>query len=144
MATPEPDIDGFIEAQAAFQDKFGRDVTFVTLGDVTFPPGTQIDPETDRPYDPTITGSAGASAAVVVQAIVVQQPLKKEDEVLAAIGEIEIGQSVLILDQADWQPQLADADYVEVFGEKFDIQREDEDGIANKPPHRHIVVIQQL
>jgi len=145
-----PDIDGFLDAESRFQDAFGRTVTFVTLGSVTFPPGTQIDPETEKPYDPTITGSAAPSSSAAVKAIVVTQPLTGSHNALAgevtvaAIGEIELGQAILIIEEDEWEPSMAEADWVEVFSERYDIVREDEDGIAEQPAHRHIVVIQQL
>lgn len=63
---PTPDLAGFKEAQDRHRQQQGENIVF--LGEVllTFSPGTPLDPQTGRPYDPMIqpTGSAVSSAAV--------------------------------------------------------------------------------
>lgn len=143
MAEPTPDIDGFLDGLSRFQQEFGREVTFNFLGDVTFPPGTEIDPETGQPYDPTASGASGAATASAVPALVVTQAIQTPGNEATPIGRIETGQIALIIDQADWSDALADADSVDVLGESYEVVRDDEDAVADRPPHRHIVVIQQ-
>lgn len=73
---PEPEIggpslDGFREAQDRLRSLTGELVTFLGPVSVTFPPGTRLDPQTGRPYDPMIAPTASARASAVVKAGVV-------------------------------------------------------------------------
>jgi hypothetical protein len=49
-----PNIAAFKEAQSWLRNNLGTSADFRIPGARTYPVGTQVDPETGRPYDPTI------------------------------------------------------------------------------------------
>lgn len=62
---PSPDLTAFREAQAKLRQDMGTDVDFQVPVPPQWPPGTRINPETGRPYDPTIDplpGTGGTTA----------------------------------------------------------------------------------
>jgi hypothetical protein len=61
-----PDIDGFFEAQDRLREATGTNVRFLVPVDPVWPEGTQLDPETDLPYDPTIVPESGGDDTEVV------------------------------------------------------------------------------
>lgn len=75
------DVAGFADAQRRFRAQFGESCVFLQPPTFTFPPGTQIDPDTGRPYDPVIvpTASAQASATVNCSVSFVAQGRTSED-----------------------------------------------------------------
>lgn len=73
---PAPDLAGFAAAQQRLRDAFGEVVTFYAdETELVWPGGVTIDPETHRPYDPTVVpvssavGSAQVKCDVVFKAI---------------------------------------------------------------------------
>lgn len=66
-ARPSPSLNGFADAQDQKRGLLGSDVTFLQAAQVTFPPGTPINPDTSEPYDPTIEPAASAQASAVVR-----------------------------------------------------------------------------
>lgn len=66
-----PSLAGFRDAQDRLRALTGELVTFLGPVQVTFPPGTRLDPQSGRPYDPTITPSSSARASAAVKAGVV-------------------------------------------------------------------------
>lgn len=65
-----PDLAGFAEAQDRKRELLGSDVTFLQEPQVTFPPGTAINPDTGDPYDPTIEPESTVQPSVVVRCAV--------------------------------------------------------------------------
>lgn len=57
------DVSGFREAQERLRDKLGADVTFRTPTPSVWPAGTPLDPQTGRPYDPTVEPTSGGGFA---------------------------------------------------------------------------------
>lgn len=65
---PVPDIAGFFDAQARLRQQTGVDATFIIPTDPVWPPGTALNPETGKPFDPTVVAtSAGVPVEVVVR-----------------------------------------------------------------------------
>lgn len=46
---------GFLDAQQRLREQVGIDAVFVHPGQITWPAGTAINPETGEPYDPFVT-----------------------------------------------------------------------------------------
>jgi hypothetical protein len=63
----QPDIQGFITAQDRLRVVLGKDVTFFIRGTPVWPVGTQLNPETGRPFDPVIDPVSGAEETSVVK-----------------------------------------------------------------------------
>lgn len=71
-----PDIAGFIEAQDRQRELFGEDIPFHVREAAVYPDGTQLDPETGKPYDPTIKPTSGGGFTdEVVRGIVIFRPI---------------------------------------------------------------------
>lgn len=154
--TIAPDIPGFLDALDRFSDSFARPITFHFTTDPTYPPGTEMDPETGRPYDPNIDPTGGGAEttedipAIPFRPAVATQVRGRQgsnESVVTAIGRIEQGQIVLIIDTEDWDAASADpagADKVEVFDQEYEVISDQLDGIAGYPEHRRLLLIQEL
>src|SRR5437868_15181232 len=95
-----PDIAGFRQAQEELIDKLGQDVTFLLPQAATCPPGTALDPQTHRPFDPTIRPTSGPDAEVVIRCSIVYRPIARagEDEVVGgASGLRRTGQMAVTM-----------------------------------------------
>lgn len=80
-----PDITGFQDAQRRLNEALGETVQFLTPQEPVWPDGTQIDPETGKPYDPLIDPvSGGGYDSTEVQASVALK---------ADAGDVDEGQS---------------------------------------------------
>lgn len=67
MAQQTADLAGFAAAQQRLRSQFGETVWFIQAESVTFPPGTPIDPVTNKPYDPAIAASTMVAASASAQ-----------------------------------------------------------------------------
>lgn len=73
----KPDIAGFAEAQHRLRQELGIDVTFGIPVAPVWPDGTPLDPETGRPYDPTVDpASGGGTTAVTKRVALVFRPIR--------------------------------------------------------------------
>lgn len=77
-----PDIAGFRDAQDRLIDMLGQDVTFRLRRTPQYPPGTRLNDETGRPYDPTVKPVAGTDGfdEEVVRCSVVYRPIVRTPE----------------------------------------------------------------
>jgi hypothetical protein len=77
----DANIAGFGDAQQRLRAQFGESAVFLQAPVFSYPGGTPIDPDTDRPYDPVIqpSASAQASATVNVSVSFVAQGRTSED-----------------------------------------------------------------
>lgn len=118
-----PDIAGFQEAQQRLRDLMGVEVTFKIPVDPTWPAGTPLDPQTGRPYDPTVEPESGGGFDEVVKTVgLVFRPIKVNvedpvgDEVQGGIRHGEsMALSVSVPDYADIQ----DAAQVDLEGTEY-------------------------
>lgn len=77
-----PDLAGFRAAQRTLRQELGVDVTFRIPVAPVWPVGTQIDPETGRPYDPTIEPQSGGNTTPVVKhGSLIFRPITTDDNV---------------------------------------------------------------
>lgn len=75
--TDGPDMSGFAEAQSRLRVALGMDVTFRIPQAPVWPAGTQLDPETGEPYDPTVVPTSGGGwDDVIVRAVPIQRPIR--------------------------------------------------------------------
>lgn len=103
----QPDWAKFATAIGEFREEAGEMVQFtLPVTELVYPPGTIIDPETGRPYDPTIEAENEAVNLVECTALVVRASVnairEKDDVVNEAMGMIEEGEAVFIVAFADW------------------------------------------
>jgi hypothetical protein len=140
MALPVPDLEGFRDAQALLREHFGQDVPFFTPVEQTWDPSVPLDPETDRPYDPTAVPVASGFASAMVHANVVTRPLGlsrrgvETDIRSTAFGDIEEGTVVLIVGWEDFDPALLEATEFQVNEERYTITQHEYDRMGPGAP----------
>jgi hypothetical protein len=89
--TPSPPEE-FADAMATLNTHFGTVVEFQLPGaSGVYPSGTTLDPETGRPYDPTIkpTGASGATASARVGVYFGTTNEDADDSALGILGDAE-------------------------------------------------------
>lgn len=118
MRTPEPDLDGFAEAQTRFRGQFGDLVTFYGDPVVTLPPGTPVDPETGRPYDPVVQGSAVVPSATATCNVAWQANQHESGQ--SPAGRMDRTDLMLICEPAT-SAIVASAREFDVHGQRFKI-----------------------
>lgn len=146
----EPDLAGYREAQIRLVSNLGTTVPFFTPTAEVYAPGTPIDPETDRPFDPTVAplasgfSSAGVKCGVAIRPVGLSRRGIEDDVAATALGLIEEGTGILIVPRQDYlDNDLDTATEVEVHGERYEITQSEEDGLADET-HRFLVYIKQL
>jgi len=78
-----PNVDGFAEAQERLRIALGEDVAFHVPITPVWPPGIEIDPQTQAPYDPTVDPiSGGGESDVLLHVLPVQRPIQRGDDVI--------------------------------------------------------------
>lgn len=99
------DLAGFKDAQRRLRENFGEAVTFHFPAVDTYPPGTPIDPETNKPYDPVIEPLTETAATTVVNCTVVFKAITRGSAngraISTAIGWDETADVMLIADIDD-------------------------------------------
>ncbi len=123
MSPVLPDLAGFKAAQQRLREQVGVDVTFRIPVPPVWPPGTPLDPQTGRPYDPTVEPQSGGTFGSVVKRVgLVFRPIKVnvEDPVGEEVqGGIRHGESLaLSVSTADY-PDIEDAAQVNVEGTEY-------------------------
>lgn len=129
----EPDLAGFAAAQNRLRDHFGELVIFLTPVAGAWPPGTPIDPETQKPYDPVIAAQASGMSSAAVNANVVTRPYGKPDVEWAALGAVETDHVMLIAGASAF-PASAATDF-EVRGDRYKVSSMRFDGIGGIQRH---------
>lgn len=87
-SSPTPDLAGFVDAQQRLRDNQGEDITFFYPVEVTFAPGTPIDAQTGRPYDPMVEPVASAQASGMIRCGVAFRALSRSG---TGTGEADVG-----------------------------------------------------
>lgn len=120
---PTVDIDGFAEAQEALRQKLGVDCVFLTPSAPQWPPDTQLDPETGKPFDPFLEPvNPTADSAVTVRCSFVHRPLRHIDPRQSPFGDGDEGDAALIVPLARYQDVRA-ATRVVIGEDTWEIQR---------------------
>lgn len=127
--TVAPDLAGFRDAQQRKRQHFAEDVAF--LGEVTmeFPDGTNIDPETGRPYDPVVEPTGSAQQTAVVPCEVAFNPTRGDPAEPTELGWVEHTDVLLICD-VGYASATSGAKDVEVRGERYKVVAMKPDGLT--------------
>jgi hypothetical protein len=73
---PRPDTAGFADAQDRLRQELGVDAVFLIPTALVWPPGTPLDPETGKPFDPFLDPvDPAANTEVTVRCSFVHSPL---------------------------------------------------------------------
>lgn len=131
MGSPSPNFDGFKDAQRRLRQEFGQDLTWITPIDPVWPEGTQINPETGEPYDPTVEPTSSGETRTIVRTSVVTRPIHgrgaiKDEVSKKAIGWMKDEGIVLIVDTEDYH-LVRDATEVEYAGDTYTIREDHHD-----------------
>lgn len=133
-----PDLAGFRDAMARHREELGGIIPFLSYTEGSYPPNTAIDPETQRPFDPTVQPVGSGVASAGVQANVFTSPFTRDDDQeWNAVGWFEEGNIVLDISVAD-SAATADATEVEWMGERYEISDRDVRGVG-ATAHRVLV-----
>lgn len=136
----QPDIAGFRQAQEELIDKLGQDVTFRIPQPVTYPPDTQLDRETGRPFDPTIKPTSADHDDVVVRCTVVYRPIQGDEDVKGGMSGLRrTANMALALKVAD-RPQIDDATQATVNGLDYAVRDIVPDGLTEV--QRYVVFLE--
>jgi hypothetical protein len=119
---PSPDVIGFADAQQRLRNELGVDAVFFIPGTPTWPAGTPLDPETNKPYDPFLDPDVpGADQLVTVRCSFVHHPLVSADPAATPLGAADSGNAALIV-PPDRYPDVKQATRVTVGDEVWDVQ----------------------
>lgn len=112
-----PDLGYYADAQRRHRADFGERVDFSGEPEVTFPPGTPVDPETGEPYDPRVepTEEVVPSASAICN---VAWRSSSDDADSGALGEMDSTNVLLITDE-DRGPLLAGMVGFELRGQQY-------------------------
>jgi hypothetical protein len=121
--TPVPDTVGFAAAQDRLRQQLGVDAVFIVPTASVWPAGTELDPETGKPYDPFLEPeSGGEPVEETVRCSYVHKPLALLDPAQAPIGDVDRGVAALIVPVADYS-RVRTAVRVRVGDEVYDVQQ---------------------
>lgn len=140
-----PNLAAFAEAIAGFREEVGTPLVFLIPLDREYPEGTILDPETGRPFDPTIEPTnEGADLQVETTGIVVRPAASgthaRDDETNEAFGAIVSGEVVVIVSFAFFAAQeLEAATRVTTYAEEFDINQATFDSVGGTALDRVLI-----
>jgi hypothetical protein len=120
---PRPDTAGFADAQDRLRQELGVDAVFLIPTALVWPPGTPLDPETGKPFDPFLDPVApAANTEVTVRCSFVHSPLIGIDPAVSPVGGGDLGSAALIVPLASY-PTIRTATRVVIGEGTWDIQR---------------------
>lgn len=102
---------------------------FLRPPELTWPPGTPIDPDTGRPYDPTIGPATDEADAHEVMCDILTQPLARDDVTWTALGATEVDHAIFIASSGA-APQASGATVVVARDEDYLVTTQKFDGVA--------------
>ena len=153
MDAATPDLQGFRDAQRTLREQFGEDITFAAPASATWPAGTPIDPETSKPYDPTIEPEDGGEMADVgtIRCSIVYRPMGlsrrgiADDIQTTAVGNFEEGAVVLIADPTEYADAgIEDATQFVVHGETYAVSQTEDDQLGPGDTQRVLIYGEQM
>jgi hypothetical protein len=127
---PQPNLQGFADAQAALRDRFGQDVTFVIPTAATWTDPT--DPQTGQPFDPWgAPASGGGSTEVIKHISVVSRPLAsvRDDAQATPIGRLASDDVAFIVPFEEWD-DIAGATHAIWLDDRYKITEVRDDAMA--------------
>lgn len=144
-AQPNPDFEGFADAQVRLRQQFGQDVIFYSGGSASYASGVSLNDD-GVPFDPSIKPIASGKTATTVRVSLVNRPMglsrRGIDNTVErqAIGWLEAGGIVAIVDAEDWH-LLADAEEAQWADEYYAIRQSDHDFLG--PVDRYLLYMEQ-
>src|SRR3954452_1698152 len=116
------------DAQVRLRKYPGESIPFYTPTGVEWPADAEIDPQTGRPFDPLIDPIASGFASASAVAGLAYRPVTGLNDQTAetAIGNIELGQIVAILDIDDAKA-VADATEFDAKGDHYKVTQSKDD-----------------
>lgn len=117
-----PDLTVFRDAQQRLRQSMGVDVTFQVPVPPVWPPDTQINPETGRPYDPTVDPESGGGHTPVVKRVgLIYKPISTEDAVSEERSGVRRDKALALAVEVGDYPDIEDATEVTVGGVDYAI-----------------------
>ena len=128
---PDPDLAGLQNALAELREKTGEEVLFFFEETVEYPPGTEIDSDTGKPFDPLIEPeSTEADEPLFIQCSVAFRPSFAEDTEESRIGNMKVNQVLLSMSLTEWD-LVAKAVSFNVKDDNYLIVKSTRDGIGS-------------
>jgi hypothetical protein len=124
-----PDLAGFADAQHRLRTAFGEPIVFIWPAAETWPPGTQLDDETGKPYDPTIQPLSTTPHNRLAVGDVARRPFNTEDVEFAAPGMVE-REHVMVSMDLPYASAASGADSFTVGGSEYKLTSTRPDGIG--------------
>lgn len=141
MAVETPDIAGFIAASQELRTNFGSTVTFHVPNAPAWPAGTQINPDTGRPYSPMVKQTNPEYTDVTKTALIILKqgsPLRPQaDERFTEAGLLSGMDIILDLDATD-QAAVEGATEFTVNGDTYTLEEWKPFSLANQV-YRYLV-----
>ncbi len=120
-----PNIAGFKDAQQRLRDHMGVEVTFRLPTAPVWPVNAALDPQTGRPYDPTVEPESGGGFTDIVKTVaLVFRPIKVnvEDPIGDEVqGGIRHGESIALSMSVDDHADVGEAVQVSLEGTEYRI-----------------------
>lgn len=128
----DPDLDGMAGALAELREKTGEEVLFFfEEEEVTWPEGTVLDPETERPLDPLIEPeNSKRPLPLFITCSVAFRPSFREDTAESRLGDIKENQVLLSMSLVEWD-LVSKAVSFNVKGDSYRIVKSTRDGIGS-------------
>lgn len=128
---PDPDLAGLQSALAELREKTGEEVLFFFAGEAEWPEGTELNPETGRPWDPLIEPtSTDAPDPLFIQCSVAFRPSFREDTDESRLGDLKVNQVLLSMSLAEWD-LVASAVSFNIKEDNYLIVKSTADGIGS-------------
>lgn len=129
-----PDLSGLAAALARLRSYTGQNVIFYFPSVPTWPEGTQLDPESGRPFDPQIEPDSNETPdPVSVKCNVAFRPVSgtSEDTAESPIGDIKQNECVLIMSVEEME-SIAEAISFDAKGDNYKIKKRTADGVGSE------------
>lgn len=145
MFRPPPNIAGFKDAMGRLRQQSGGPVTFRVPQTPVWPLGTQINPLTQRPYDPGIQPTSGGGYDEVTKTCgVIFKDASKlrpgSDARFEPGGEFSGMDCIVDLDFADY-PAVENATHARIFRDEFKIVEWKPGGLTSQD--RYLVYMEE-
>lgn len=133
--------EDFAAAMRRLTAQAGTDATFLLPGaSGTYASGTQFDPETDMPFDPTLEPTGAGAPIEVVKRVGTFFGTVSPDTVDSPIGIVEATDGMVIVNIEDW-PDVEEATHVVIHDDRYKITLWRTDGFNE--PHRVLGTLEQ-
>ena len=129
-----PNLGDLADALARLRSHMGQNVVFYFAEVLTWPEGTQLDPESGRPYDSQVEPeSKEEPESITIKCNVAFRPTEglSEDTAESPIGNIQQNEVLLIMSVPEMET-VAKAVSFDVKGDNFKVKKSTPDGIGSE------------